>query len=127
MNIPHMQKKQRFVALLGDGREHFRENQLDAEMPTEPVVIDANGFSDAYRYDGYVFLNAEWYSKYSKKWETDTSEIDALLVKLVQYAVHGSKSENLVKMQAYLAEPPETIEEAIQVWKSFYNPVFAEI
>ncbi|HEV7382085.1 MAG TPA: hypothetical protein VGN64_19950 [Dyadobacter sp.] len=122
-----MGKNQRFVALLGDGREHFRDTELDAVMPTEPVVIDAYGFSDAYRYDGYVFLNADWFKKYSKTWQNDTSEIDALLVKLVRYASPGSKSENLVRIQAYLAEPPETIAEAIEVWRSFYNPVFAEI
>ncbi|REA58521.1 hypothetical protein DSL64_20770 [Dyadobacter luteus] len=122
-----MVKTQRFVALLGDGRELFHDTELDSILPTEPVVIDAYGFSDAYHYDGYVFLNTDWFNKYSKNWQTDSSEIDALLVKLVRYAQPGSKSENLVRIQAYLAEPPETISERVEIWRSFYDPVFTEI
>ena len=117
-----MVKTYRFIALLGDGRERFSDKDLDREWPTEPVVIDAYGFSDTYRYDGFVFLNENWFTKYSKNWQNDTSEIDALLVNLVKFAEHGSKSENLVKIQAYLAEPPETIEETVEMWKSFYVP-----
>jgi hypothetical protein len=122
-----MGRYQRFVALLGDGREHFHDTELDAVMPTEPVVIDAHGFSDAYRYDGYVFLNRDWFKKYSRNWQKDTTEIDDLLVKLVKHAKPGSKSENLIKIQAYLAEPPETIEETLELWSSFHDPVLAEI
>jgi len=117
-----MVKTYRFIALLGDGRERFSDKDLDQEWPTEPVVIDAFGFSDTYRYDGFVFLNENWFTKYSKNWQNDTAEIDALLVNLVKYAERGSKSENLVKIQAYLAEPPETIEETVQMWKEFYDP-----
>ncbi|TDE16859.1 hypothetical protein [Dyadobacter psychrotolerans] len=117
-----MVKTYRFIALLGDGRERFSDKDLDQEWPTEPVVIDAYGFSDTYRYDGFVFLNESWFTKYSKNWQNDNSEIDELLVNLVKYAEHGSQSENLVKIQAYLAEPPETIEETVEMWKSFYDP-----
>jgi len=122
-----MSKNQRFIALLGEGRERFSDRMLDEEMPTEPIVIDSSGFSDAYRYDGFVFLNEDWYKKYSKSWHLDTSEIDALLVSLVKYAAHGSKSGNLIRIQSYLAEPPETPEEALKVWRDFYDPSLNEI
>lgn len=112
----------RFIALLGDGRERFSDKELDQERPTEPIVIDAYGVSDAYRYDGYVFLDEIWFSKYSRKWLEDSAEIDQLLIKLVKYAADGSQSENLQKMIAYLAEPPETMDEVVRVWKGFYDP-----
>lgn len=115
-------KNYRFIALLGDGRERFSDKELDQEWPTEPVVIDAFGVSDVYRYDGYVFLSENWFTKYSKIWRIDTSEIDTLLVKLVKLSSKESLSVNLAKMKAYLAEPPETAEEAAEVWKSFYDP-----
>ena len=111
----------RFIALIGDGRERFSDKELDQERPTEPVVIDKYGVSDSYRYDGYVFLNEDWYTKYSNNWLEDSVEIDKLLVDLVKCAETGSKSENLIKMQAYLAEPPETMEEIVDVWKGFYD------
>ncbi len=111
----------RFIALIGDGRELFSDKDLDKERPTEPIVIDKYGVSDAYRYDGYVFLNENWYTKYSKNWLEDSVEIDKLLVDLVKCAETGSRSENLVKIQAYLAEPPETMEEIVDVWKGFYD------
>jgi hypothetical protein len=117
-----MVKTYRFIALIGDGREHFSDKELDQEWPTEPIVIDAYGVSDVYRYDGYVYLNEEWFTKYSKTWRYDSSEIDTFLVKLVQLAAKEAQSENLAKMKAYLAEPPETIEEAIEVWRGFYDP-----
>ena len=111
----------RFIALIGDGREKFSDKELDQERPTEPVVIDKYGVSDSYRYDGYVFLNENWYTKYSNNWLEDSVEIDRLLVDLVKCAETGSKSENLIKIQAYLAEPPETMEEIVDVWKGFYD------
>lgn len=111
----------RFIALLGNGREQFSDKELDREQPTEPIVIDKYGVSNAYRYDGYVFLNEEWYTKYTSDWLEDSSEIDRLLVDLVKCAAPGSKSENLVKIQSYLAEPPETMEEIVDVWKGFYD------
>lgn len=117
-----MVKTYRFIALLGDGRERFSDKELDQEWPTEPIVIDAFGVSDVYRYDGYVFLSENWFTKYSKSWGIDTSEIDALLVKLVKLSSKESLSINLAKMRAYLAEPPETVEEAVEVWKGFYDP-----
>ena len=115
-------KTYRFIALLGDGRESFSDKELDQEWPTEPIVIDAFGVSDVYRYDGYVFLSENWFTKYSKTWRIDTSEIDTLLVKLVKLSSKESLSTNLAKMKAYLAEPPETVEEAVEVWKTFYDP-----
>ncbi|KAA0989829.1 hypothetical protein [Dyadobacter aurulentus] len=115
-------KTYRFIGLLGDGRENFSDKELDKEQPTEPVVIDAFGFSDVYRYSGYVFLNEEWYKKYDKNAHASTSIIDGLLVNLVKYAVKESNSENLGKVKAYLQSPPETVEEAIETWKSFYDP-----
>lgn len=117
-----MVKTYRFIALLGDGREKFSDKELDQEWPTEPIVIDAYGFSDVYRYAGMVFLNEEWFAKYDKNWRTDTSKIDALLVDLVKYSAKDSKSENLAKVEAYLQSPPETIEEAAEIWKGFYDP-----
>ena len=111
----------RFIALIGDGRERFSDKELDQEKPTEPIVIDKYGVSDSYRYDGYVFLNENWYTKYSNNWLEDSVEIDKLLVDLVKCAETGSKSENLIKIQAYLAEPPETMEEIVDVWKGFYE------
>ena len=111
----------RFIALIGDGREKFSDKELDQERPTEPVVIDKYGVSDAYRYDGYVFLNEDWYTKYSNHWLEDSAEVDALLIDLVRCSETGSKSENLIKIQAYLAEPPETMEEIVDVWKGFYD------
>ena len=117
-----MAANNRFIAVLGDGRERFSDGELDKERPTEPVVIDRYGVSDAYHYEGYVFLNEEWYTKYSRKWLEESTEIDKLLVDLVKQSNKGSKSENLVKIQAYLAEPPETLEESVEVWKSFYDP-----
>jgi len=104
-------KNYRFIALLGDGRERFSDKDLDKEWPTEPVVIDAFGFSDVYRYSGVVFLNEEWFTKYSKNSR----------VNLVKYAVKDFESENLSKIKAYLASPPEGLEESIAVWKSFYD------
>lgn len=112
----------RFIALIGDGRERFSDKELDLERPTEPVVIDKYGVSDSYKYDGYVFLNENWYTKYSKNWLEDSSEIDKLLVALVRNVSKGSKSENFIKIEAYLAEPPETMEEIVDVWKGFYDP-----
>lgn len=112
----------RFIALIGDGRERFSDKELDLQGPTEPVVIDNYGVSDAYKYDGYVFLNEDWYTKYSKNWLEDSSEIDKLLVELVNNVSIGSKSENFVKIVGYLAEPPETMEEVVTVWKAFYDP-----
>lgn len=112
----------RFIALIGDGRERFSDKDLDKETPTEPIVIDKYGVSDAYKYDGYVFLNETWYTKYSKSWLDDSAEIDKLLIDLVKNVRKGSKSENFVKIEAYLAEPPETMEEVVEVWKGFYDP-----
>ena len=112
----------RFIALIGDGRERFSDKYLDEERPTEPIVIDKYGVSDAYKYDGYVFLNETWYTKYSKNWLDDSAEIDKLLVDLVKNVHKGSKSENFIKIEAYLAEPPETMEEVVEVWKGFYDP-----
>ena len=114
-------KNYRFIALLGDGRERFSDKDLDKEWPTEPVVIDAFGFSDVYRYSGVVFLNEEWFTKYSKNSRVDSAQIDSLLVNLVKYAVKDFESENLSKIKAYLASPPEGLEESIAVWKSFYD------
>ena len=120
-------KTYRFIGLLGDGRENFSDKELDQEQPTEPVVIDAFGFSDVYRYSGYVFLNEEWYKKYDKNSHADTSKIDSLLVNLVKYAVKDSKSENLAKVEAYLQSPPETGEQAIEIWKGFWDPALKRI
>ena len=117
----------RFIALLGHGREHFNEKHLDQEHPTEPIVIDAFGFSDVYRYSGVVFLSEDWFSKYSQNWQHSTAEIDDLLVKLIKYSVKGASSENLEKIKAYLASPPETAEESVNVWKSFYDPALKQI
>lgn len=122
-----MVKTYRFIALLGDGRERFSDKELDQEWPTEPVVIDAYGFSDVYRYAGYVFLNEEWFTKYSKNWQVSSVEVDNLLVNLVRYAASDSQSENLVKIKAYLETPPDTLEQAIDVWKSFYDPALKRI
>ncbi|MCF0050348.1 hypothetical protein LXM25_09785 [Dyadobacter sp. LJ53] len=115
-------KTYRFIALLGDGRERFSDKALDEEWPTEPIVIDAFGFSDVYRYSGVVFLNEEWFTKYSKNWHNDTSKIDALLTDLIKYTAKDVHSENLAKIKAYLSSPPETLEETIDVWKGFYDP-----
>ncbi|CAG4988487.1 hypothetical protein DYBT9275_00091 [Dyadobacter sp. CECT 9275] len=112
----------RFIALIGDGRERFSDKELDEEKPTEPVVIDKYGVSDAYKYDGYVFLNEDWFTKYSKKWQEDPTEIDDLLVSLVKNAHKGCKSENLLKIQAYLSEPPESLDEVAEIWRKFYDP-----
>lgn len=112
----------RFIALIGDGRERFSDKELDRQKPTEPIVIDKYGVSDSYRYDGYVFLSEDWYTKYSKNWLEDSSEIDKLLVDLVKNVAKGSQSENFIKIEAYLAEPPETMEETVEVWKGFYDP-----
>jgi hypothetical protein len=71
--IKVMVKTYRFIALLGHGRERFHDTELDAEWPTEPIVIDAFGFSDVYRYSGYVFLSEDWFAKYTKNWQNDTS------------------------------------------------------
>ncbi|WP_229247989.1 hypothetical protein [Dyadobacter sandarakinus] len=120
-------KQFRFIALLGDGREKFSDKELDAEWPTEPIVIDAFGFSDVYRYSGVVFLNEEWFEKYDKNWKTGTSVIDKLLVDLVKYAVKDVASENLIKIKEYLSSPPETTEETIRVWRSFYDPELKRI
>lgn len=122
-----MVKTYRFIALLGDGRERYSDKELDAEWPTEPIVIDAYGFSDVYRYSGVVFLNEEWFTKYSKSWKTDTAEIDKLLVNLIKYSAKDSHSENLSKIKDYLASPPETVEEAVALWKSFYDPALKVI
>jgi hypothetical protein len=115
-------KSYRFIALLGDGRERFSDKVLDEEWPTEPVVIDAFGFSDVYRYSGVVFLNEEWYTKYSKNWRNDTAKIDQLLTDLVKYTAKDVHSENLAKIKDYLASPPESLEETITLWKSFHDP-----
>ncbi|MCE7066322.1 hypothetical protein [Dyadobacter sp. CY326] len=115
-------KTYRFIALLGDGRERFSDKALDEEWPTEPIVIDAFGFSDVYRYSGVVFLNEEWFAKYSKNWRTSTTQIDDLLVNLIKYTAKDAESENLSKIKAYLASPPETLEGALEVWKGFYDP-----
>ena len=115
-------KSYRFIALLGDGRERFSDKVLDEEWPTEPVVIDAFGFSDVYRYSGVVFLNEEWYTKYSKNWRNDTAKIDQLLTDLVKYTAKDVHSENLAKIKDYLASPPESLEETIALWKSFHDP-----
>lgn len=117
-----MIKQNRFVALIGEGRERFTDAELDQEWPTEPVVIDAYGVSDAYRYDGFVFLNENWFTKYSKDWNIDSSKIDKLLTDLVRCASPRANSENLMKIKSYLTAPPETIEEAVDVWKTFYDP-----
>ncbi|TLU99591.1 hypothetical protein FEN17_19825 [Dyadobacter luticola] len=116
-----MVKKYRFIALLGDGRERYSDKELDAEWPTEPIVIDAFGFSDVYRYSGVVFLNEEWFAKYDHNWRTDTAKIDKLLVDLIKYSVKDGLSENLLKIKDYLQSPPETLEEAVQIWKGFYD------
>lgn len=117
-----MVKTYRFIALLGDGRERYSDKELDAEWPTEPIVIDAFGFSDVYRYSGVVFLNEEWFGKYSKNWRNDTTEIDKLLVNLIKYSAKEVHSENLAKIKSYLASPPETVEEAAALWRTFYDP-----
>lgn len=122
-----MVKTYRFIALLGDGRERFSDKELDQEWPTEPIVIDAYGFSDVYRYAGYVFLNEEWFTKYSKNWQVSSVEVDNLLVNLVRYAATDSQSENLVKIKAYLETPPDTLEQAVDIWKSFYDPALKRI
>ena len=115
-------KSYRFIALLGDGRERFSDKVLDEEWPTEPVVIDAFGFSDVYRYSGVVFLNEEWFTKYSKNWRNDTAKIDQLLTDLIKYTAKDVHSENLAKIKDYLASPPESLEETIALWKSFHDP-----
>ncbi|NIJ55754.1 hypothetical protein [Dyadobacter arcticus] len=117
-----MVKTYRFIALLGDGRERYSDEELDAEWPTEPVVIDAFGFSDVYRYSGFVFLNEDWYTKYSRNWQISTARIDQVLVDLVKYSVKDCSSENLAKIKAYLQSPPEWPEEALAIWKGFYDP-----
>jgi hypothetical protein len=117
----------RFIALLGHGRERFDETALDQEHPTEPVVIDAYGFSDVYRYSGVVFLSENWFDKYSKDWQKDTSKIDELLVNLIKYQAKDSSSENLEKIKAYLASPPESAAESVEIWKSFYDPGLKQI
>ncbi|MNY45574.1 hypothetical protein D3C86_1806870 [compost metagenome] len=85
-------------------------------------MIDAFGFSDVYRYSGVVFLNEEWFAKYSKTWRDDTAEIDKLLVNLIKYSAKEVHSENLTKIKSYLASPPETVEEAVALWRTFYDP-----
>ena len=122
-----MVKTYRFIALLGDGRERFSDKELDAEWPTEPIVIDAFGFSDVYRYSGVVFLNEEWFAKYSKNWQVSTAKIDKLLTDLVKNWSKDAHSENLEKIKAYLQSPPETVEETVEVWKGFYDPELKRI
>ena len=122
-----MVKTYRFIALLGDGREHFSDKVLDQEQPTEPVVIDAFGFSDVYRYSGYVFLNETWFTKYSQNWHVNTATIDKLLVNLVKYTLDGAESENLQKIKAYLQSPPDDPKEAAEIWKTFYDPALKRI
>ena len=112
----------RFIALIGEGRERFSDAELDQEWPTEPIVIDAYSVSDAYSYDGFVFLNENWFTKYSKDWDKDSAQIDTLLTHLVKSASPHADSENLAKIKSYLTSPPQTIEESVAVWKTFYDP-----
>ncbi|MCF2444783.1 hypothetical protein L0657_12515 [Dyadobacter sp. CY345] len=124
-----MIKSLRNIAILGEGTANFNEKyaQLERENPTEAVIIDPDGIVNAYSYDGFAFLNETWYKKYSKNWQTDTSEIDRLLVNLVKASSSHAASPNLNKIKDYLSNPPETIEKSIEVWEGFFDPHFKDI
>lgn len=124
-----MIKVLRNVALLGEGITNFNEKyaELERENPTELVIIDPDGIVNAYSYDGFAFLNENWFKKFSKNWQTDSSSVDKLLINLVKAASSHSNSVNLTKIKDYLSSPPDTIEETILVWKSFYDPYFKDI
>jgi hypothetical protein len=124
-----MIKALRNIALLGEGRTgfHGKYAELEKESPTEAVIIDPDGIVNAYSYVGFAFLNENWYEKYSKDWQKDSSGIDKLLVNLVKAAAGDTQSANLTKIKDYLANPPESMEETIKVWKSFYDPRFNTI
>lgn len=124
-----MIKSLRNIALLGEGMTNFNEKyaQLEREHPTEAVIIDSDGIVNAYTYDGYAFLNETWYTKYSKNWQKDTSEIDRLLVNLVKAASSHSASANLTKIKDYLASPPDKLDDTIGIWRGFFDPHFRDI
>jgi len=124
-----MIKSLKNIALLGEGIANFNEKyaQLERENPTEAVIIDPDGIVNAYTYEGFAFLNKNWYKKYSKNWQTDSAEIDTLLVSLVKAASSHTTSANLTKIKDYLSSPPETIAETIRLWQSFYDPHFKDI
>jgi len=124
-----MIKSLRNIALLGEGTTNFNEKyaQLEREKPTEAVIIDPDGIVNAYSYEGFAFLNEGWYKKYSKNWSKDSSEIDKLLVNLVKASSSHSESPNLTKIKDYLSSPPESMEDTIQVWESFFDPYFKDI
>lgn len=124
-----MIKSLRNIALLGEGTTNFNEKyaQLEREKPTEAVIIDSDGIVNAYSYEGFAFLNEGWYKKYSKNWSKDSSEIDKLLVNLVKASSSHSESANLTKIKDYLSSPPESMEDTIKVWESFFDPYFKDI
>ncbi len=124
-----MIKSLRNIAILGEGTASFHDKyaQLERENPTEAVIIDPDGIVNAYAYDGFAFLNEKWYTKYSKNWQKDTSEIDRLLVNLVKASSSHAASPNLNKIKDYLSSPPDTIEKAIEVWEGFFDPHFKDI
>ncbi|MBE9460849.1 hypothetical protein ACFP1I_20075 [Dyadobacter subterraneus] len=124
-----MIKVLRNIAILGEGITNFNEKyaELEKENPTEAVIIDSDGIVNAYTYEGFAFLNENWYQKYSPNWQTDSSAIDKLLTNLVRSSSSHSTSVNLTKIKDYLSSPPETIEETIKVWKTFYDPHFRNI
>ncbi|MCF0058002.1 hypothetical protein [Dyadobacter sp. CY356] len=124
-----MIKLLRNIAILGEGIANFNEKyaQLERESPTEAVIIDPDGIVNAYSYEGFAFLNENWFEKYSPNWQTDSSAIDKLLVSLVKSSSSHTPSVNLTKIKDYLSSPPDSIEETIKVWKSFYDPHFKDI
>lgn len=124
-----MIKVLRNIAILGEGITNFNQKyaELEKESPTEAVIIDPDGIVNAYSYEGFAFLNEDWYKKYSASWQTDSSAIDKLLTSLVRSSSSHSSSVNLTKIKDYLSSPPDSIEETIKVWKTFYDPHFKDI
>lgn len=125
-----MVKSLRNIAILGEGvNPGFNQKyaELEKENPTEAVIIDQDGIVSSYSYVGYAFMNENWYEKYSKNAQHDSSAIDSLLVNLVKAADGNAKSDNLIKIKDYLSDPPESIEESVKIWKSFYDPEFKNI
>lgn len=125
-----MVKSLRNIAILGEGVNpgfNRKYAELEKESPTEAVIIDQDGIVNSYSYVGYVFMQENWYEKYSKNAQQDASAIDSLLVNLVKAADGHAISENLGKIKDYLSNPPESPEDAIKVWKGFYDPDFNTI
>jgi hypothetical protein len=126
----NMVKSLRNIAIIGEGvNTNFNQKyaELEKESPTEAVIIDQDGIVNSYSYVGYAFMNENWFEKYNKDAQNDTSAIDRLLVNLVKAADGNAHSANLTKIKDYLANPPESLEESVRIWKSFYDPEFKEI